>query len=163
MPLSRLSGPGIYPLGDGVLEVDKLIRSPSIMDSPWVKAKSTLLIIYKRLAPILFWCGIFAFVGTCVLIIVGMAEVTGPLILAAALWASLASRCLLLAMVDATSFPAINSLYLQPAYALSIAAATVSIAVYVGHHLRIRAARRNLSVAAIQSAPGADAKKGLQP
>ncbi len=50
------------------------------------------------------------------------------LVLAAAAWCLAASRWLLLALVDMSSFPAIHVHYMQPAYPMLVLAAVVSIA-----------------------------------
>jgi len=53
------------------------------------------------------------------------------LLVAATLWLLLLARCALLALIDVTSFPAVNSLYLQPAFPIALLAAAIPLLLFL--------------------------------
>ena len=89
--------------------------------------KYTLVDIYKAASPILFWMGLISFIVNFLYYLFKI-QIPEPLFLVAlASWALVATRAVILVLIDISSFPAINALYIGPAYPLSIVASITSI------------------------------------
>lgn len=83
--------------------------------------------IYEAVLPWLSGAGLLAFLWASARAL-AMRDFSVLLALAAAAWCSVAGRSVLLALVDMSSFPAVNAQYLQPAFPLLLLAALVSLA-----------------------------------
>lgn len=122
-------GPGPHSIGsDATLFIDSATRGiPHELKKFSSAVKYGLADIYKLLAPIAFWLGLFA----CAVSLIqhGIArKIPDPLIICAvAAWTLVFTRLAILILIDISSFPAINSLYMGPAFPLVFAAAILSI------------------------------------
>ncbi|MET0931841.1 MAG: hypothetical protein ABWX74_20160 [Aeromicrobium sp.] len=97
----------------------------------WSEVRHQLARVYSVVTPIVVLAGLVAF-GTAVVRLLRRRDVGRPLLLvAAACWLLYLSRLSLVALIDVTSFPAIASSYLEPAYLVQFVAATTSLAALV--------------------------------
>jgi len=94
------------------------------------KIRSKLYQVYQTGFPLLVWIGLMSFLGGIPLM---WKRRTWPVLfaLAATCWISIAVRIVILALIDISSFPAITSHYLLPAYLLLCIAPILSIAAVV--------------------------------
>lgn len=83
--------------------------------------------IYKLLTPLLMMVGLVSFIGVILACIRTRRRIPALLTGAAVVWVAYGSRVALIALVDATTFSAIIPQYLQPAYVLGCAAASMSV------------------------------------
>ena len=82
---------------------------------------------YGFLMPVLFWSGLVAMLVSTWTMGARRAAADPILVLAAATWVLMFSRIMLLALLDVSSFPAVNYSYLASAYPLSCIAPLLSI------------------------------------
>ena len=82
---------------------------------------------YGFLMPVLFWSGLVAMLVSMWMMGARRAAADPILVLAGATWVLMFSRIMLLALIDVSSFSAINYIYLGPAYPLSCIAPLLSI------------------------------------
>lgn len=108
----------------------------------WSQVKVQLEHVYSVISPIVFVAGLLAFVASAALWL-RRRLVGGPMLLVATIaWVLYASRLALIAMIDASSFPAINAQYLEPAFLILYVASFTSITAL----LPILHARRAMTV-----------------
>lgn len=88
---------------------------------------------YGFLMPVLFWSGLAAMV-VATWMTVANRDLDPILVLAGVAWVLIFCRIALLALIDVSSFPAINPQYLAPAYPLACLAPIFSIASVVRQH-----------------------------
>lgn len=88
---------------------------------------------YRVLTPILMVAGLVSFLGIAFACLFRRRKLPTLLIGAGVLWIAYGSRVALIALVDATTFSAIIPQYLQPAYVLGCAAASMSVIAAVAH------------------------------
>jgi hypothetical protein len=81
--------------------------------------------IYHVLFPVVLGLGLLCYISATIRA-VRTRQCAPALILATAAWALMQSRCVLIALIDTISFPAINMVYLLPAAYLAGAAAVLS-------------------------------------
>jgi hypothetical protein len=114
-------------------------------DSGWVRLKVRMQRIYAVISPLVFILGTFGFCVALALKGKGH-DVRGALLVVAAVsWVLYACRVVLVALVDVSSFPAINSLYLQTAYLALYVAAFASVGAVLPSVLpRLTASRSSL-------------------
>jgi hypothetical protein len=96
--------------------------------SRWVRLKGHLERVYAVVSPVVFILGM---IGFCLAVALRLRrrDVRGGLLAVAAVsWILYISRLGLVALVDASSFPAVNSLYLETAYLALYVAAFTSVA-----------------------------------
>ena len=97
-------------------------------ESRWVRLKVQVQRIYAVVSPLVFILGTIGFCVAVALKVRGH-DVRGALLVVAAVsWVLYACRLALVALVDVSSFPAVNSLYLQTAYLALYVAAFASVA-----------------------------------
>lgn len=89
--------------------------------------KYSLTSIYKIVSPILFWMGVISFIASFLYYLVKMKLPEPMFIVTLAAWTLVATRAVILVLIDISSFPAINALYVGPAFPLSIVASITSI------------------------------------
>lgn len=82
---------------------------------------------YAILMPVVFWPGVVAMLVSIWMMGPRRAATDPILILAVVTWILLISRVVLLALVDVSSFTAVNYLYIAPAYALACIAPLLSL------------------------------------
>jgi hypothetical protein len=89
--------------------------------------KYGLVGVYKLILPVLFWLGFIA----CVISVIysAMRKIMPDFLLVCALvaWALVSTRAVILVLIDISSFPAINALYIGPAFPLIVVATVLSI------------------------------------
>jgi hypothetical protein len=99
--------------------------------------------VYSVFLPLLGGIGMVAYLCRLLLAITGRVRISMSLVIVSSLWVMVAARVALLALVDVSSFPAINGVYLMPAYPLFCLASLlgafdliVSLAVERAHRTR---------------------------
>ncbi|CAH2792265.1 MAG: hypothetical protein CBHOC_2744 [uncultured Caballeronia sp.] len=141
-------------LGDGTLNFDTTAKMPRV-DAPdfrsgfserWVLASVHL---YERLMKPLTVLSLFALVASVIIrVVFDRASLLSPTMsIPAVVWIFIATRLLLLALIDVSSFPAIRETYLSPLYPLLTIAITTSLmslgcAVSLRRSLRLERADR---------------------
>lgn len=89
--------------------------------------KYGLASIYKFILPVLFWAGVISCL-ICTAFLIVKKQLPQPLFICAlAAWALVFTRATILVLIDISSFPAINALYIGPAFPLVLLAAVLSI------------------------------------
>lgn len=129
--LERLtsSGTAYRALGeDSMLQVDQIKSLGEIPSWPG-KFKEGLQAAYKLFMPLMATAGLLALLLGAILCIVRREKPTSLLIVVAALWTAIACRVFILSLIDVSSFPAINFLYLGPCVPLLILAGVLSLQV----------------------------------
>lgn len=91
-------------------------------------AREAVGAIYSALLPLVAIVGLATFLLVLWRACAGAAQGGVFPVLAAAAWGLVASRALLLALVDISAFPAVNAQYMQPAFPLVVLAAVTSLA-----------------------------------
>jgi hypothetical protein len=86
---------------------------------------------YGYLSPVLSLLAVIVFIGSCIRTI-SQKKISLPTVLMLGLWLEIAIRILLLAVIDATSFPAIITSYFAPAYPLITIVQFLAISVATG-------------------------------
>lgn len=122
------TGPGAFAIGDGTLFIDSAVTTiPKTLNKVATTIKFSLASVYKLVLPLLFWLGLIAlFIN--LLICITVRSMPSPLLLCAlTAWALVCTRTVILILIDVSSFPAINSLYMGPAFPLLIVAIFLSI------------------------------------
>lgn len=122
------SGPGAFAMGDATLFIDSALNiTPKKLKKVAETIKYGLANFYKALLPIFFWLGLL----TCMLSIIkcGITKKIPSALLLCAItaWGLVFTRTAILILIEISSFPAINSLYMGPAFPLLIAAIILSI------------------------------------
>lgn len=118
------------PVGDGTLYVDNVgegIDVDAVVPAGALAWKQCFHRAYGMFMPWLAGAGALAFLLVALRAIVRR-ELEPLFVLACASWALVASRIVLLALVDMSSFPALNVQYLQPAFPLVVLGAVASLA-----------------------------------
>lgn len=128
--LAALARGHTFPLGTGQLRIDAIQPgiSPSSQMPPaaW-RIRSWIGYAYAVVLPWLAGAGLLAFGWTSVRAL--RQRRLDPLhMLAAAAWVLVASRLLLLLLVDVSAFPGLRVHYMQPAFPLALLAAVASLA-----------------------------------
>jgi len=82
--------------------------------------------IYSVLLPLVGGIGMAAYLCHLVLAITGRVRISMSFVIVSSLWVMLAARVAVLVLVDISSFPAINRVYLMPAYPLFCLASLLS-------------------------------------
>lgn len=122
--------PVSYKLGQYSLQLDNVNVPPSPLSNAWFPVKKYLLSLYQIISPILFFSGGVAFLAICIARVFGAGRISDLMVLTSSLWVIYIARILIIVLVDITSFPAINSLYLMPAYSISLLAAALSLVIF---------------------------------
>lgn len=121
-------GSGAFAMGDGTLFIDSAVTAtPKTLKKVATTIKLSLASIYKLVLPLLFWLGLILLVINLLICIIAK-SIPSPLLLCAlAAWMLVCTRTVILILIDISSFPAINSLYMGPAFPLLIVAIFLSI------------------------------------
>lgn len=122
-----------FPFPGGGLNFDKVAReggaqvpsSPQFLASRAIRA--ALLAAYQRGMATLLAVGLASMVVAAILAFAAGTS-SDLLTLAAAAWILIASRVAIIVLVDVSSFPAINTMYLAPAFSLCCVAPILSLA-----------------------------------
>ena len=111
----------------GTIYIESLKKVPDLQRQVAESIKNTLVKIYKVISPLLFVAGILALVVYLIWPISLKHKITPLFSLAITLWILVIARVFLLVLIEVTSFPAINSLYMNSAYPLFSSVCILSI------------------------------------
>ncbi len=119
---------GAFSAGRATLFIDSVTKAtPSQLKKIGEAIKYGLANFYKMFLPTFFWLGLLITAAN-LLICTITKRMPSPLVICSlAAWALVFTRTVLLVLIDISSFPAINSLYMGPAFPLLIAAILLSI------------------------------------
>lgn len=95
-----------------------------------LSCKAWLIEKYQFLSPFLFFSAILFFNIHLIFSILGRLKLSFLFIFSASLWILYFSRILLITLIDISSFPAVNHLYLMPAYPLLTCASITSLVAF---------------------------------
>lgn len=119
---------GAFPLGNATLFIDSVI---SAIPNNLYKASSTIkqgiAAFYKGLIPLLFWVALCMWMFNFLRYLFSRTWPSALFICALVAWGLVFTRVIILTLIDISSFPAINALYMGPAFPLVIAAIFLSI------------------------------------
>jgi hypothetical protein len=104
----------------------------------WLNFKQLMIDLYSSISLYLFVIGSLSTVLSLLTVIYLRRNATDLMIIAACLWVLYYSRIAIVVMVDVTSFPGINHLYLLPAFPLWTAASIVGIATFISLIMSIK-------------------------
>ena len=113
---------------NGTLYIDQILETndDSAQHLPF-KIKNFLANLYKLIIPVLVISGAFAFFIYLIFTLTGRVAITDIFIVSTMMWCLFFSRIALLVLVDISSFPAINSLYMSAAFPILCLAAFLSL------------------------------------
>ena len=97
-----------------------------------LKLKNSLANLYKLIIPVLVLLGTFAYFVYLIFIVIGRVPITDIFIVSTMMWCLFFSRIVLLVLVDISSFPAINGLYMSAAFPILCLAAFLSLQLIFG-------------------------------
>jgi hypothetical protein len=147
-PLADIeAGRQAFALGGETLFIDtheSLGGKPSPLDAAVEATRQVrrgLISLYTVLVPIFSVAGFAAWLAHIVLAALRRTRVTWALVAASALWVMIAGRIVIVVMVDVASFPAVDRLYLMPAFPLTCLASLLSIVDLVPYFSRLRLGR----------------------
>jgi putative flippase GtrA len=129
--LAAIDGaPASIGLAEGELYLDSIGRAPQLSppaSEGALAVRTRIGRVYGAMLPWLALAGLLAFAGAMV-VAIRRRQGTPLLAVAVAAWCLVACRLVVLALVDLSSFPAINVQYMQPAFPLLVLAAIASLA-----------------------------------
>jgi hypothetical protein len=141
--LESLSAPGTgySTLGeDSRLQIDQIKSLGKISSWPGT-VKGALMVAYKLLMLLFVPAGLLALFLAVMLGIIRREKATSLPIIAVALWIAIGCRLFIVSLIDVTSFPAINFLYLGPCIPILILTSIISLQV-LNNSFKISEARR---------------------
>ncbi|MCU0653458.1 MAG: hypothetical protein MUD10_04325, partial [Candidatus Pacebacteria bacterium] len=107
----------------GVFHLDEIkLTTTKNSFNDWSSIKNYLIKIYKNITIWIFSVGLFSFFATALMVIFRKSRLDSLAVIATGLWFMFFSRIALVILVDISSFPAINHLYLMPAFPILFAA-----------------------------------------
>jgi len=123
--------PKFIKVNEGVINFDVVQAVDPIKNKNYIlSAKESLISFYEWVSVYIFSVGVLFFIGTIWLLISRSRSPDNLMAIAMSLWILYFSRIVLVVLVDVSSFPAINHLYLLPAFPIWTAASFVSMAAY---------------------------------
>ena len=126
LPLMEFQAGQTLILGDSTMTVDSVADQPRESQVGTVVLERLWSLYGLLLAPLLV-LGVLSFVFAGAAMVVNGRRYSIAIAVAAGLWVFVATRLVLLAIIDATSFPSINTQYMGPAFAISVLATAVSL------------------------------------
>jgi hypothetical protein len=117
-------------MADGHIHFDTF-QVADLDQGHWLDLKQSLISVYSAASLYVFAAGSLLTILSCLILIYLRRRATDLMVIAVCLWILYYSRIAIVVMVDITSFPAINSLYLLPAFPLWTAASIVGIAAFI--------------------------------
>jgi len=117
-------------IADGIIHFDTF-QVEDLDRLNWIPLKQSLISLYSAASLYLFAAGSLFTILSLLILIYLRRSATDLMVIAVCLWILYYSRIAIVVMVDITSFPAINSLYLLPAFPLWTAASIVGIAAFI--------------------------------
>ena len=138
-----------FKIADGQIHFDTF----AVVDldrGHWLDLKQSLISVFSAASLYLYAAGSLLTILSGLILIYLRRSATDLMVIAVCLWILYYSRIAIVVMVDITSFPAINSLYLLPAFPLWTAASIVGIATFMSliisiqniSHVRDRTAKK---------------------
>lgn len=97
------------------------------LDDLRTRARQTLFLAYKYMTPAIVFIGILGLLTSTLILLGRPAKAWIIVIPACAFWVLYSTRIIILALIDITSFPGMNHLYLIPAFPVLLIAATLSL------------------------------------
>ena len=91
------------------------------------RARQTLFLVYKYMTPVIVFIGILGLLASTLMLLGRPAKAWIIVIPATAFWVLYSTRIIILSLIDITSFPGMNHLYLIPAFPVLLIAATLSL------------------------------------
>jgi hypothetical protein len=117
---------------NGILYIDNIVQiNDNIEHYLPLKLKNLLAHLYKLIIPILVLLGAVTYFIYLILTLIGKIAITDTFIVTTTIWCLLFTRIFLLVLVDISSFPAINNLYMLVAFPLLCIAAFLSLQLIV--------------------------------
>jgi hypothetical protein len=119
----------VFKVGEnGILHVDQILHTNNYpaQDLP-LKLKNLLATLYKFIIPILVILGAFMYFIYLIFTWIGKAPITDIFIVSTMMWCLFFSRILLIVLVDISSFPAIDMLYMSAGFPILCLAAFLSL------------------------------------
>lgn len=89
--------------------------------------RNFLFSVYKYMTPMIVLIGVLGYLTSAYLLLSRPAKAWTTIIPATAFWMLYSTRIVILALIDITSFPGMNHLYLIPAFPVLLIAATLSL------------------------------------
>lgn len=122
-------------LGDhGTLYIDKVLQINDNSEHKLpLKLKSLLADLYKLMIPVIVLLGAVTYFIYLILTLIRKTAITDIFIVTTTLWCLFFTRIVLLVLVDISSFPAINSLYMSVAFPILCIAAFVSLQLIIAN------------------------------
>jgi hypothetical protein len=121
-------GGGSYKIGSGTFYVENVgTPSGNNIRNLSLRLKNKIAWLYGNAISLTFYIGLFCYAAHTLLLISRKVRLSPAYILCTALCVSVLARLLILTLVDVSSFPAVNSLYLGPAFTMFYSAIAISI------------------------------------
>jgi hypothetical protein len=131
-------------LGDnGTLYIDNVFQTEENYDVKYLNIKESLSNLYKLILPVISVLGIFAYLICFILICLRKKTITNIFLASTLMWFLFFSRIILLVLVDISSFPAINELYMSAAFPILCLSAFLSIQLIDINYFKMRSDSRN--------------------
>ena len=125
----------------GTLYADEILQTNNyskMQDLP-LKLKNSLANLYKLIIPILILLGAFAYFVYLIFTLIRRAPITDIFIVSTMMWILFFSRVFIIILVDISSFPAINMLYMSAGFPILCLAALLSLQLIFVNKLNFRA------------------------
>lgn len=112
----------------GTLNFDNISETGNHFNHEFpLKFKNSLVNLYKLIIPIIVILGALAYLSYFILALFRKAPITDFFIASTMLWCFVISRIIIIILVDISSFPAINTLYMSAAFPILCLAALLSL------------------------------------
>ncbi len=139
-PIKSLLEKTGHSIGEnGTLYVDEILQknNRSMQDLP-LKLKNSLANLYKLIIPILVLLGAFAYFVYLIFTLIRRAPITDIFIVSTMMWILFFSRVFIIILVDISSFPAINMLYMSAGFPILCLAALLSLQLIFANKINFR-------------------------
>jgi hypothetical protein len=140
-PIKALLEKSGFKVGEnGTLYVERILQTNnySAQHLP-LKLKNSLVNFYKIIIPFLVLTGAFVYFVNLIFILIGRVAITDYFIVSTAMWCLFFFRILLLVLVDISSFPSINGLYMSAAFPILCLAAFLSLQLMFANKIKYQA------------------------
>jgi hypothetical protein len=117
-------------VNDGLIWIN-IFQANDMSQGGWLHPKNLLIGLYSSVTIYLFIAGSLLTAVAFFILIYLRRSLTDLMMIATYLWVLYLSRIAIVVLVDITSFPAIDNLYLLPAFPLLCSASIVGIAAFI--------------------------------
>jgi hypothetical protein len=135
---------GQASLGSGNIYIDSIQDFSGGYSKSLLKVKAIVLKIYSLFLPWLLVIGSVSFVGLVLLALIAKSGVLKFALLPILFWVLYYSRLLLLTLIDVSSFPAVQSVYVSASFPLLIIASLSSILFFISYIKYLKNQSNNL-------------------